>query len=268
MRIVVCIKQVPDTDKIETDPKTNSLVRKNSEKRLNRNDENAIEQALLLKDTDPNNIEIIALTMGLPESEAILRQAMAMGADCAFMLCDKAFTGADTFATALVLSQAIRKIGDVNLVITGQFTSDGNTGQVPAEMAEMLGIAQASFSENITFENNKIYVDKRTEFGIESVEMDFPALTAISERTNQHRNIKVDGIRAACENVVTVWNMNDLGLQDKMVGIAGSPTQVEGTFTQSSARKCFRVEGVSEHETVTNFLNQLLESDFVGGANE
>ena len=80
MRIVVCIKQVPDNDKIETDPKTNSLVRKNSEKRLNRNDENAIEQALLLKDTDPNNIEIIALTMGPPESEAILRQAMAMEA--------------------------------------------------------------------------------------------------------------------------------------------------------------------------------------------
>ena len=268
MRIVVCIKQVPDTDKIETDPKTNSLVRKNSEKRLNRNDENAIEQALLLKDTDPNNIEIIALTMGPPESEAILRQAMAMGADCAFMLCDKAFTGADTFATALVLSQAIRKIGDVNLVITGQFTSDGNTGQVPAEMAEMLGIPQALFAEHVKISDNKICVDKRTEFGIESVETDFPALTAISERVNRPRNIRADGIKAACENAITVWNMNDLGLQENVVGIQGSPTQVEGTYTRSNTRKCLRIDGVTEYDILSNFLDQLSENDFVGGSNE
>lgn len=265
MKIVVCIKQVPDNDKIRINPKTNTLVRGSGGSKLNRNDENALEEALKFKDISPEQVEVITLTMGPLSSEEILRQGMAMGADSGILVSDKAFAGADTFVTAKILSKAVRKIGNVNMIITGQFTSDGETGQVPAEMAEMLGIVQSYFTEKISVSDNKIIVERKNEFGIETVEMNFPALIAISERSNEPRNMNLDDIKKACDRGITVWNAADLGLDAGEVGIKGSPTIVESTYVPTSKRKCVRVDGESEPEMIENLFKELAESKFAGG---
>ncbi len=267
MRIVVCVKQVPDNDKIRINPDDNTLVRNAENARLNKNDENAVEQALSIKDINSEEVEVIALTMGPLSAEKILRQVMGMGADRGILLCDRAFGGSDTYATAKVLSHAIKKIGDVNMIITGQKSSDGETGQVPTEMSEMLGIVHSSFVEEVAFDmENKIIVKKRREDSIDTIEMNFPALIAVSEKINNPRNIVINNISEACEKIIEKWTAKDLDLLPEEIGINGSPTIVRNTHIPKKERSAFMVDGITEKEMVANFIDAFAKNAN-GGSN-
>ncbi|KKL53589.1 hypothetical protein LCGC14_2273920, partial [marine sediment metagenome] len=164
MKIFVCIKQVPGVSEVKIDPNTNTLVREGVESIINPPDRNAIELALILKQI--HDAEVFVLSMGPPQAEEVLREAIAMGADKGYLLTDRAFAGADTLATSYTLALAIKKIVNEDkpeekyLVICGAQAIDGDTGQVPPELAEELGIPQITYVQNIDIINDKIVVER------------------------------------------------------------------------------------------------------------
>ena len=152
MKIVVCMKQVPDTTEVRLDPKTNTLIREGVPSIINPDDKAGLEIALKLK--DELDAEVTVLSMGPPQAESALREALAMGADEAVLLTDRAFGGADTWATSSTISAALKCL-DYDLIITGRQAIDGDTAQVGPQIAEHLGIPQITYAQEVKFENNK-----------------------------------------------------------------------------------------------------------------
>ncbi|HOA19547.1 MAG TPA: electron transfer flavoprotein subunit beta/FixA family protein, partial [Sedimentibacter sp.] len=160
MNIVVCIKQVPDTTEVRIDPKTNTLIREGVPSIINPDDKAGLEAALRLK--DEYNAHVTVLTMGIPNAEDALREALAMGADEAILITDRAFGGADTLATSTTLAAAIKNL-DYDLIITGRQAIDGDTAQVGPQIAEHLGLVNISYAEDIKIDGDKIIVKRQYE---------------------------------------------------------------------------------------------------------
>ncbi|MGB9629306.1 MAG: electron transfer flavoprotein subunit beta/FixA family protein, partial [Thermodesulfobacteriota bacterium] len=180
MKIVVCIKQVPDTTDVKIDPKTNTLIREGVASICNPFDEYAIEEALLIREKHGGEVHVI--TMGPPQAVDILKNALAVGADKVYLISDKAFAGADTLATAYTLSKTIQTIGEVDLVICGKQAIDGDTAQVGPGIATRLGIPQLTYVSKIreiNLEKKKIIVERLLEHGREVVESSLPSLLTV-----------------------------------------------------------------------------------------
>jgi len=191
MKIIVCIKQVPDTNEVKLDPKTGTLIRDGVPSIINPDDKSGLESALQLKEEFGAHITV--LTMGPPQADAALREALAMGADEAVLLSDRAFAGADTWATSLTLAKAIEKL-EYDLIITGRQAIDGDTAQVGPELAEHLGVPHVSYAEEVHKEDNALIIKRRFEDGYHIIKVEMPCLiTALSEM-NQPRYMSVTGI--------------------------------------------------------------------------
>lgn len=232
MRIIVCVKQVPDTNEVRIDPVKGTLIRDGVPSIVNPDDKNALEAALALKDQDPK-VQVTVLTMGPPQAEDALRECLAMGADEAILLSDRAFAGADTWATSNTLAAAVRKISDYGIIFAGRQAIDGDTAQVGPQLAERLGIAQVTYVQKIEWSGEQtLRVERQLEDGFEVIEVKTPcALTAIKE-LNKPRYMSVGGIYDAFrEKKITVWTLKDLGLHTGQVGLDASPTQVARSFT-------------------------------------
>ncbi len=232
MRIIVCIKQVLDTEelsKAKVDPKTNTLIREGVPSIINPFDENAIEEALKLK--DEQNARVVVLTMGPPQAEEALRKALAMGADEAFHLCDKAMAGGDTLATSFTLATAIRKIGEFDLILTGKQSIEGDTAQVGPGIAEFLRIPQITYARKLEIKDKKIRAERTLEDCFEVVEASLPALVTVTKEINEPRYPSLRGLLKAKKEKILVWNHHDLALQKEKTGLDGSPTQVIKVFT-------------------------------------
>ena len=160
MKIIVCIKQVPDTNEVKLDPVTGTLIRDGVPSIINPDDKAGLEAALSLKDS--LGAEVSVITMGPPQADAVLREAMAMGADNAYLVTDRAFGGADTLATSTTLAAALRKI-DYDLIITGRQAIDGDTAQVGPQISEHLDIPNVSYAEDIKVEGNTVIVKRQYE---------------------------------------------------------------------------------------------------------
>lgn len=233
MRIVVCIKQVPETTTVKIDPITNTLIRDGVPSIINPFDTSAIEAGLQLK--DKYCAEIIILTMGPPQAEDVLREALSLGADEAVLVSDRAFAGADTLATSYTLSMAIKKIGDVSLVLCGKQAIDGDTGQVGPELAEILEIANVSYVRKVCEFNqnshNTMIVERVLDDGYEVIKVELPSLFTIVREMYEPRMPSLKGKMAAKKKGITIWNAQDLGVLPDKIGLKGSPTQVIKTFT-------------------------------------
>ncbi len=174
MEIVVCIKQVPDTTEVKIDPATNTLVRKGVPSIVNPFDKNAVEAALQLREKHGGRVTVISI--GPPQAKAALKECIAMGADTAILISDRAFGGADTLATSYTLAAAIKKLEVCDMIICGKQAIDGDTAQVGLEMAEHLGIAQITYAARIEVEGNNVRVERETEEGYEIIEVKLPLL--------------------------------------------------------------------------------------------
>lgn len=191
MKIVVCMKQVPDTTEVRLDPKTNTLIREGVPSIINPDDKAGLEIALKLK--DELDAEVTVLSMGPPQAESALREALAMGADEAVLLTDRAFGGADTWATSSTISAALKCL-DYDLIITGRQAIDGDTAQVGPQIAEHLGIPQITYAQEVKFENNKLSVKRQFEDRYHIIEVNMPCvITALSESTKP-RYMTISGI--------------------------------------------------------------------------
>ena len=231
MNIVVCIKQVPNTNEVKLDPVTGTLIRDGVPSIINPDDKAGLEAALRLKDATGAHVTVVS--MGPPQADAVLREAMAMGADDAVLVTDRAFGGADTLATSTTIAAALKKI-PYDLIITGRQAIDGDTAQVGPQIAEHLNIPNVSYAEEIQVEGDTVTVKRQYEDRYHVVKVKMPCLiTALSE-LNQPRYMTPGGIFDAYrEKKVTVWGLNDIEVDTDKIGLKGSPTRVFKSFPKS-----------------------------------
>ena len=234
MEIVVCIKQVPDTTDVKINPETNTLIREGVESIINPFDMYAIEEAARLKERF--NGQATVITMGPPQAESALREALSLGIDSAIHLCDRAFAGSDTWATSLILAKAIEKIGGCDLVICGKQASDGDTAQVGPGIATHLDLPQATYvrridSVHLDTDPKIMVVERLLEEGYELIELQLPALITVVKEINEPRLPSLRGKMSSRKAEIILWSNKDLGLSENQIGLNGSPTQVVKIFT-------------------------------------
>ena len=234
MEITVCIKQVPGTSEVKVDPETGVLQRDGIETKMNPYDLYAVETALRLKEQYSGNIR--ALTMGPPQAEDILFEAYMMGADDAVLLSDRGFAGADVLATSYTLSQGIKRSGGFDLIICGKQTTDGDTAQVGAEIAEFLNIPHVTnVSSVLEVSDSSITVEMDLPYSVETVEIQFPCLITVEKDIFQPRLPSYLKKKETAVKAIKSFSLQDLDDTDPgRYGLNGSPTQVERIFPPES----------------------------------
>ena len=230
MNIIVCIKQVPGTTDVKIDKKTNTLIREGVECIINPFDMYAIEEGLRIRERYQGKVTV--LSMGPPQVESALREAISLGADEAILLSDRTFAGADTLATSYTLSMGIQKIGDFDIIICGKQAIDGDTAQVGPGIAEKLNIPYIAFVRKIEEIKEKSMVAERMmETGFEVVELPLPALITVVKEINEPRLPSLKGMMKSKKATISVWNAGELGAEEDKLGLKGSPTQVIKVFS-------------------------------------
>lgn len=229
MNVIVCLKQVPGTTRVEVDPQTNTLIRQGIENIVNPFDTYALEEGVRLKERYGGRVT--AISMGPPQAEAVLREAIAVGADEAILLSDTAFAGADTWATAYTLARAVEKLGQYDIVICGRQTIDGDTGQVGPELAEILGTSFVAYVSQIEEINNgRMRIRRLMGERYEVIEALLPTVLTVVKEINVPRLPSLRGLARAKSAVIPVWNAQELDVDESMIGLAGSATRVIKIF--------------------------------------
>ena len=256
MIIAVCVKQVPDTNEIRINPETGTLIRDGVPSILNNDDANALEQALQIKDANPDTT-VTVLTMGPPQAREMLQECLAMGADEAILLSDRALGGSDTWATSNALAAGLRKAGPFDLIFAGRQAIDGDTAQVGPQIAEKMGLPQVTYVKEFELEGDAVTVKRALEDGYEKLRVKLPCvLTAIKE-LNTPRYMSVPGILRAAKAEIQVWSADDIGVDKTTVGLKASPTNVFRSFTPKPKGKGITVEGDTPKELAGNLLADL-----------
>lgn len=261
MRIIVCIKQVPDVSEVSWDPETGSLIRKGIPSIINPSDRNALEAALQLREKHKGNVTV--MSMGPRQVEEALREALGMGADEAIQLTHKQFAGADTWATAYTLGLAIRKIGQFDLIICGKEALDGMTAQVGPMLAEFLGIPQMTYAVDIEVLNSKVRVRQDLGDLQRVLETQMPALITVERKINQPRVAPMDTIIEAYNKEIKVWEPEDLDGDLKRFGLNGSPTRLRKVYSPKLKRGKVRLFEGSAEEAAAKLVKVLREKHLV-----
>lgn len=256
MKIIVCIKQVPDTTEVRLDPKTGTLIRDGVPSIINPDDKRGLEAALKLK--DEIGAKVTVLTMGPAQAEKALREALAMGADKAILLSDRAFAGADTWATSSTLAAAIRKL-EYDLIIAGRQAIDGDTAQVGPQIAEHLELPQVSYVEDLELSGDSLILKRVFEDGYHRIKVKMPCLITTLSEMNEPRYMSVGGILDAYrEKEIIKWTLDDIEVDKSHIGLKGSPTKVKKSFTKGakSAGKVYEVEPKEAAQVIVQKLKE------------
>ncbi len=257
MKIIVCIKQVPEVSEVKINPETKTLMREGVPSIVNPYDLHAVEAGLQLKEKVGGTVT--AITMGPPQAEEALREVISMGVDEAFLISDRAFAGADTWATAYTLASAIKHIG-YDLVICGKQAIDGDTAQVGPEVAEFLRVPHVAYVKAIEeVSPERIVVHRMMEEGYDVVEMPLPGLITVVKELNKPRLPSLKGKMRSKKAEIKVLNCETLGISEEMVGLSGSPTQVKEIFApeRKKDRKVFEGSPEEQAEALVAELKKL-----------
>lgn len=242
MRTIVCMKAVPSTTEVRMDPKTNTIVRDGRQSVANPFDTAALEVALALKGELGGRVSV--LSMGIPDTCRLLRDAIARGADDALLLSDRAFAGADTLATSYALSMGLDELGDADLVLCGKMAVDGDTAQIGPELGGILGVpCVTSVSEVLEASDHRVVVRHDTDEGSEVVEVPLPAVLTVTKDIATLRMPSIAGVRAAAGAEVRVLDAATLGTDPACCGLAGSPTQVVRSFVPERSHEAATIAG-------------------------
>lgn len=261
MNIVVCLKQVPGTTQVKIDPVTNTLVRQGVESILNPFDAYALEEGVRLKERFGG--KVTAISMGPPQADKMLREAISLGADQAVLLSDREFAGSDTLATSYTLSQAVRKIKEFDLVICGRQTIDGDTGQTGPEMAEMLGVPFVAYVSKVEDASNGVLrVQRLVDEGHEVLTLVLPAVITVTKEINVPRLPSLRGMTRSKGAQIPVWTAADIEADKQSIGRAGSATVVVKTFSPERVRKGQVLQGSLE-EQLEALVEKLRETRIV-----
>ena len=222
MKILVFVKQVPNTVDVKIDPQTGNICRDGVESVLNPYDANAIEAALRLKDSHGATVSVIS--MGPPQAMDVLNYALGMGCDECYLLSDRAFGGADTLATGYVLAKAVEKIGDYDLLLFGKCATDAETAQTGPIVAEFAGVPQVTLADSLSVEDGWAYCRRDLGNSYEDVKVKLPAMVAVTSSINTPRYPTAKGIMSRARKPHHVWNLNELGADGERTGVKGSPS--------------------------------------------
>ncbi len=258
MNIIVCIKQVPDTADVKINPETNTLVREGVKSIINPFDMYAIEEGIRLKEKYGG--KVVVITMGPPQAEEALREAISLGVDEAILISDRGFAGSDTYATSYTLSRAIDKIADYDLILCGKQASDGDTAQVGPGIATHLNIPQVTYVKKIVSINDeKAVVERMTEEGYDVVEVELPCLFTVVKEINQPRMPSLRGRMRAKKVEIPSWGIEDLDVDPEKIGLQGSPTQVVKIFTPQRKGEHKLITGDSADEMAEKLVSEIME---------
>ncbi|KUJ89831.1 MAG: electron transfer flavoprotein alpha/beta-subunit [Thermoanaerobacter thermocopriae] len=265
MRIIVPIKQVPETSNVKMDPVTGTMIREGVENVVNPLDLYAIETAIRLKEKYGG--KIIVISMGPEKAIEAIKEAIAMGCDDGILLSDKKFAGSDTFATSYVVAKAIKELGDFDLVICGERATDGDTGQVGPGIASFLDLPLSTFtSEIVSIENGKIRVKRLVEEGYEEIEMTLPAVLTVVKEISDPRLPTLRGKLRAKKMGIPVWDTQKIGAEEQKIGLKGSPTRVVKIFTPKVTREGEKIIVKDEktlYQAVDRIMDYLIKKELI-----
>lgn len=259
MKIIVCIKQVPDTTEVEIDPQTNTLIRTGIPVIINPDDKSGIEAALTLRGQVEGST-VTVVSMGPPQAETALREALSMGCDEAVLISGRKFGGSDTLATSTIIAAALKKIG-YDLIITGRQAIDGDTAQVGPQIAEHLGIPQVSYVEAVTPGQDSLIVMRQFEDRSHKIRVKLPCLLTAIQDLAEPRYMTVGGITDAAEKEVRVIDYDALSdlLDPAAIGLKGSPTNVARSYTKEPKAQGAVLKGLTPDEAVEAIMARLHE---------
>ena len=253
MKIIVCIKQVPDAKDVRLDPKTNTMAREGVESIMNPFDRHAVEEAVRLKEQHGGTVTVIS--MGPPQAEAVLRDAVSCGADEAVLVSDRAFAGADTWATTYTLGKAIEKLEDFDLILCGKQAIDGDTAQVGPGLARRLDIPYVSYVKRVSgYDNGVMQVERLMDDGYDELAIPLPGLLTVVKEINEPRVPSLKGKMKAKKLVIQTLSAEDIGAEPQSIGLPGSTTQVVKVFAPQFTGERAMLEG-----TVDEQVDQLVE---------
>jgi electron transfer flavoprotein beta subunit len=242
MNTVVCLKQVPGTTEVKIDPVKNTLIRQGIKNIVNPFDTYALEEGVRLKERFGG--KVTALSMGPPQAIEMLREAITVGADEAVLLSDVAFAGADTWATSYTLGKAMRKLGNIDLVICGRQTIDGDTGQVGPELAEMMGVPFIAYVSKVDeIKDGLLRVQRMVEDGYETIEARLPSVITVVKEINRPRLPSLRGQMKAKSAQIPTWTAADIGIEKEKAGLSGSATQVVKIFFPQRVHRAEMLKG-------------------------
>jgi len=259
MNIYVLVKQVPATDKVKIDEATGTMKREEVEAVINPLDLYAIETALQIKEMFEGDIHITAISMGPPKAEEVLKEAIAMGCDSGILLSDKAFAGADTWATSYTIATLIKRLNHFSLVITGERATDGETGQVGPSLAGQLDLPIVTYTSRILEINNEyIILERETEEGTEVIKMSLPGVISVTKAIGEPRLPTLKGKIKARNTKVEIFDLERLKVAKEEVGLSGSLTRVVKVFYPKISRAGKKIKTKDPEEAV-NLILEFLE---------
>ena len=264
MKIVVCIKQVPDTAEVKLDPKTGTLIRDGVPSIINHDDKAGLEAALQLREKLNDGSTVTVVCMGPPQADVALREALAMGADEAHLVSAREFGGSDTYATATIIATALKKIG-YDMVITGRQAIDGDTAQVGPQIAEQLKIPQVSYAQELDIVNGEVIVNRQYEDQFHILKVQLPCLVTALAELSEPRYMHAGGIVDAYNKEVKVWGFDDLkdDMNPEWIGLKGSPTNVFQSFGKKPKTPGTIYDGLSTEEAVEKIMAMLIERHII-----
>lgn len=267
MKIVVCVKQVPDITDVKVNPETGTLIREGVSSILNPFCEYALDLAVELR-KNFENTEIIAVSMGPPQAKAALMRCLELGADRAVLISDIKFAGADTWATSKTICKAIQEVAaDVNLILVGKQAIDGDTAQVGPEIAEILGIPQIMYAIEAELSENekRIRVKREMEDGYQVIEMKLPGVVSTSKGAQIRRVPSFKDILDARKKAFTTIGAAELGMEEDDLGLTGSPTQVIKVFPPRAKADGRKLEGIEPDEAALEIISFLKAGAYIRG---
>lgn len=263
MNIIVCIKQVPDTNEVRIDPVKGTLIREGVPSIINPDDKNALEEALRIKE-ELEDVKVTVISMGPPQADVALVEAIAMGADEAYLLTDRAVAGSDTWATSTALSAVVRYLGDFDIIFCGRQAIDGDTAQVGPQLAEHLGIPQITYVEDLKIEGKKVIAKRALEDGHFVIEAEMPVLLTAIKELNEPRYPNIRGIYEGFKgDKIKFLSAKEVNADMDNIGLDGSPTNVLKSFTPPTKSKNLEMlEGTSK-EKARQLIVRLKEENII-----
>lgn len=262
-RTVVCIKHSLDVSQLKIHPQTHSIIVGGAPRKVSDFDKNALEEAIRLREKHGGGV--IAVTVGQAQAREALREALAMGADGAYLICDPSLEGSDTLATALALATAIKGIGEFDLIICGEASIDGFSSQVGPRLAELLDIPQITYVRRVSLDGDTIIAERDLEDCYEVVTAKMPSLLTVTKEINEPRLPTLSAILRASRKDITVWSLAELGIPGERVGPKGSGVRVLKVVAPEVRKKAVIIKAETAREAAEELAKVIVKERLLGG---
>ena len=262
VRILVCVKQAVDVSQLKVDSATRRLITVDAPKKISDFDKNALEEAIRIKEKLGG--EVLTVTVGPEDAKTTLREALAMGADKAYLISDPTFENSDTLATSYILAEAIKKIGPFDLLLCGEASIDSFSAQVGPRLAERLGIPLIAYARKLSLEGDAVIAERGLEDCSQTMKAKTPVLITVTKEINEPRIPSLMAIMKASKKEIVIWKAADLNIASEKVGEAGSAVQVLDVLAPKMERKKIVVKGETATETAEKLAKALIQEGVVG----